>query len=939
MLPTESLGWNGLQALKSRLSGRLERFTRDKTSIRRPQKLQNDAAFFEVDLRHISTITPTVFDISQDDYYYMDEAAQNLLASLNEMVNRDIFEHSAESNDQESRSFESVSSKCSRTGAHDITVLGDTYPQLSALFAFLDNSTDHFNLTMGPGSLLFELPQGQAGIIAMDHVTKWKTFLERFASSTQESQAFQQIPSQQEGLLSTESTQSQLGLRQKRASIVVDAIFKEFRKYDCGKTHEIKLKVSDEWQTGPHQTALDMFVSCCPDGSIWQEAKCGSFHVTIDVAENDNLCTVIQRARGRGRKLYASVDQRGLFDISDKMPPKTSSLDRFTAESLGELLDQKVFSRITPRDYLEGATKEKFGSREKAVLALALARCLMDFFDEDLELASYSWKPESIYFVRSSGTNTSSRVPYISLRPKDLGSKCPDLLKAIGPGNPIFLSFARLLLEIDNGEQIPMDIHPESKANVSNWGKMCAYVNMAERDGSSSYLKAVEGCLYLHMALPKSQDQISASASEILRKVVYDQIVRNLELMVNPQMSKRKRRDSVSNLPLAKKLSISSPPHVNPQEVLPCRAINPSAKKCVRPASRDDFGIAIVCALPLEYDAVSLLIDEFWDEECDYYGKADGDPNEYATGRMGDSNIVLVLLSGMGKVSAAGSSASLRFSYPRLKLILLTGICGGVPHPKPKEELLLGDVVLSKGVRQYDLGRQYPGEFVVKETVEDSLGRAPKHIRNLLAICETNLSRGRLERAAAIHLQKIQNSPSHRWDRDQYQYPGAAEDKLFRSDYRHKHHISSQCLCAKSHENYVSVCKESRELSCEDLGCDNKFLVPRRRLEVKRRLGQEGRSQEAQAPSIFVGRIGSGDTVVKSGEDRDRIAKSHGVIAFEMEGAGIWDELPCIVVKAVCDYADSHKNKIWQDFAAATAASVTKALLERYIRADNTSKA
>jgi nucleoside phosphorylase len=44
------------------------------------------------------------------------------------------------------------------------------------------------------------------------------------------------------------------------------------------------------------------------------------------------------------------------------------------------------------------------------------------------------------------------------------------------------------------------------------------------------------------------------------------------------------------------------------------------------------------------------------------------------------------------------------------------------------------------------------------------------------------------------------------------------------------------------------------------------------------------------------------------------------------------------VVKAVCDYADSHKNKLWQDFAAATAAtaaSVTKALLERYIQREN----
>ncbi|KAJ0374555.1 hypothetical protein COL26b_007171 [Colletotrichum chrysophilum] len=78
---------------------------------------------------------------------------------------------------------------------------------------------------------------------------------------------------------------------------------------------------------------------------------------------------------------------------------------------------------------------------------------------------------------------------------------------------------------------------------------------------------------------------------------------------------------------------------------------------------------------------------------------------------------------------------------------------------------------------------------------------------------------------------------------------------------------------------------------------------------------------------VLVGRLGSGDTVMKSGLDRDRIAEEHDLIAFEMEGAGIWDQFPCIVVKAVCDYADSHKNKKYQAFAAARAASATKAIL------------
>ncbi|KAL3429140.1 P-loop containing nucleoside triphosphate hydrolase protein [Aspergillus tetrazonus] len=67
---------------------------------------------------------------------------------------------------------------------------------------------------------------------------------------------------------------------------------------------------------------------------------------------------------------------------------------------------------------------------------------------------------------------------------------------------------------------------------------------------------------------------------------------------------------------------------------------------------------------------------------------------------------------------------------------------------------------------------------------------------------------------------------------------------------------------------------------------------------------------------------------MKSGQHRDEIVRREKVIGFEMEGAGVWDHVPCIIIKGVCDYADSHKNKLWQAYAAATGASATKAFLE-----------
>ncbi|KAJ0139450.1 hypothetical protein HZ326_17637 [Fusarium oxysporum f. sp. albedinis] len=89
-----------------------------------------------------------------------------------------------------------------------------------------------------------------------------------------------------------------------------------------------------------------------------------------------------------------------------------------------------------------------------------------------------------------------------------------------------------------------------------------------------------------------------------------------------------------------------------------------------------------------------------------------------------------------------------------------------------------------------------------------------------------------------------------------------------------------------------------------------------------------------QAPTIHFGSMASGDTVMISAIHRDRIAAAENIIAFEMEGAGIWQELPCIIVKGVSDFADCEKTKEWQDYAAAMAAATSKAILKRYIHTD-----
>jgi hypothetical protein len=79
---------------------------------------------------------------------------------------------------------------------------------------------------------------------------------------------------------------------------------------------------------------------------------------------------------------------------------------------------------------------------------------------------------------------------------------------------------------------------------------------------------------------------------------------------------------------------------------------------------------------------------------------------------------------------------------------------------------------------------------------------------------------------------------------------------------------------------------------------------------------------------VHYGAIASGNQVMKDGVTRDRMSSELGsVLCFEMEAAGLMNSFPCLVILGICDYADSHKNKGWQPYAAATAAACAKELL------------
>ncbi|KAF6824087.1 NB-ARC and TPR domain-containing protein [Colletotrichum musicola] len=333
---------------------------------------------------------------------------------------------------------------------------------------------------------------------------------------------------------------------------------------------------------------------------------------------------------------------------------------------------------------------------------------------------------------------------------------------------------------------------------------------------------------------------------------------------------------------------------------------------------RDSVTVAIVCALRLEADAARALFDDHWDDDVAASLITPGDTNAYSMGRVGRHNVVLIHMAGMGKSSAATAAAYCKSSFPKVALALLVGVCGGVPSAKGAggSDIVLGDVVVSEGVVSFDFGRRYPDFLVRKDSMMDSLGRPTPAVRAFLAKLQTRLDRRWLDEKIADYLAQLARDFG-----DEVVYPGASEDRLFEGSYRHKHRASSGC--SECNTDLNSVCDAARTASCEVLGCDDTRLVSRARLE---------RQTELLRPEVHFGLVASGDQVMKSGEHRDKIAAMEGVVAFEMEAAGAWDHFSnsCVVIKGVCDYADSHKNKRWHRYAAATAAACMRAFLDKW---------
>jgi nucleoside phosphorylase len=303
----------------------------------------------------------------------------------------------------------------------------------------------------------------------------------------------------------------------------------------------------------------------------------------------------------------------------------------------------------------------------------------------------------------------------------------------------------------------------------------------------------------------------------------------------------------------------------------------------------EDYTIGWISALPLENAAARGMLDV---EHPNLHYQHDS--NQYTLGKIGHHNVVLACLpmGRYGTTAAAVVAKEMLRTFPSVRLGLMVGIGGGVPK-LPEHDIRLGDVVVGKptdthgGVIQYDLGKATQDGKFRRVGV---LNSAPPFLLTAVSDLESkHIQKG--HEILKYVSQMIAKNPAMQ---HQYDYQGTEHDRLFKASYAH---------------GAGSTCAE----------CDTNQLLHR---ELAR-----------QSPKIHYGLIASGNQVIKDAETRDllrarlRDEEVGEILCFEMEAAGLLNDFPCLVIRGICDYADSHKNKDWQHRAAATAAAYAKELL------------
>ncbi|EXK26022.1 hypothetical protein FOMG_17383 [Fusarium oxysporum f. sp. melonis 26406] len=306
-----------------------------------------------------------------------------------------------------------------------------------------------------------------------------------------------------------------------------------------------------------------------------------------------------------------------------------------------------------------------------------------------------------------------------------------------------------------------------------------------------------------------------------------------------------------------------------------------------------DYKIAWIAPLEIEAKAAIHLLDE---RHRGRFPVDRGDDYVFQAGAMGGHNIVIATLPAgqeYGTGSAAALASQVKKFFPNLWFGLLVGVAAGLPDLSrvPKRDIRLGDVLVglpdgeSAGLVPYDLGKETEDGFQPLR-LGHSLTMTEPIVRS--AIGSIKLEAPYDTEKLLPYYEKIRNCEHATGT---FADPGQDNDILY-------------------------------------LACDNG------QEEVAERPRRS--KSDYQRTRVWYGPIGSGDKLLKNAQKRNELRDKYGIIGLEMEAAGTMNRIPVGVIRGVCDYGDRHKNKDWQPYAAAMAASYARALLDEIPSSDRT---
>lgn len=307
------------------------------------------------------------------------------------------------------------------------------------------------------------------------------------------------------------------------------------------------------------------------------------------------------------------------------------------------------------------------------------------------------------------------------------------------------------------------------------------------------------------------------------------------------------------------------------------------------------YTVGWICALSTEYVAAQVFLDDMHQPPENL---PPGDSNTYKLGKIGQHNVVIAVLPNgeYGISSATGVAKDMLRSFPNIRIGLMVGIGGGAPSTK--HDIRLGDVVVAvsngKGaVVQYDFGKAIQGDDFQEMGY---LNQAPILLRaavnSLKAEYELDLEGNRIQKAIDSALAKRPRL------RRNYERPEESSDRLYQPLVVHPAESAADCFTV----------------------CSNNPLSLIQRQE---------RGEDEDDSIIHYGLIASANTLMKNALVRDELIERKDILCFEMEAAGLMNHFPCLVIRGICDYSDSHKNKKWQGYAAMAAAAYAKDLLKQ----------